>query len=107
MIGITFLVLLSCGTVWWGWRELNNARSRSKPTMVRRVALYYALVLFGMGWGFAAFGVARMWPDVPQWIALIGLVPLMFIALAVRFSRGFAMRLLALKDPRRKRRQKS
>jgi hypothetical protein len=31
----------------------------------------------------------------------------MFIALAVRFSRGFAMRLLALKDPRRKRRQKS
>jgi hypothetical protein len=107
MIGIGLLALLSCGAAWWGWRELKNARSQSKPMMVRRVALYYALVLFGMGWGFAAFGVARMWPDVPQWIALIGLVPLMFIALAVRFSRGFAMRLLALKDPRRKRRQKS
>jgi len=31
---------------------------------------------------------------VPPWIALIGLVPLMLIALAVRFSRGFAVRLL-------------
>ena len=94
MIGIIFLALLSCATVWWGWRELKNARSQSKPTMVRRVALYYALVLFGMGWCFAALGVARMWPDVPAWIALIGLVPLLLIALAIRFIRGFAVRLL-------------
>lgn len=87
MIGIIFLALLSCGTVWWGWCELKNARSQSKPTMVRRVALYYALVLFGMGWCFATLGAARMWPGVPPWIALIGLVPLLLIALAVRFSR--------------------
>ena len=94
MIGFISLVLLSFGTVWWGWCELKNARSQSKPTMVRRVALYYALVLFGMGWCFAALGVTRMWPDVPPWLALIGLVPLLLIALAVRFSRGFAVRLL-------------
>jgi hypothetical protein len=94
MIGFISLVLLSFGTVWWGWCELKNARSQSKPTMVRRVALYYSLVLFGMGWCFAALGVTRMWPDVPPWLALIGLVPLLLIALAVRFSRGFAVRLL-------------
>ena len=94
MIGIIFLALLSCGTVWWGSRELKNARSQSKPTMVRRMALYHALVLFGMGWCFAALGVARMWSDVSPWTALIGLAPLLLIALAVRFSRGFAVRLL-------------
>jgi hypothetical protein len=94
MIGFISLVLLSFGTVWWGWCELKNARSQSKPTMVRRVALYYSLVLFGMGLCFAALGVTRMWPDVPPWLALIGLVPLLLIALAVRFSRGFAVRLL-------------
>jgi hypothetical protein len=94
MIGIILLALLSCGTVWWGGRELKNARSQSKPMIVRRVALYYALVLFSMGWCFAALGVARVWPEVPPWIALIGFVPLMSMALAVRFSRGVALRLL-------------
>ena len=95
MIGIIFLALLSCGAAWWGWRELKSARSPSTPTMIRRVALYHALVLFGIGWGFAALGAARIWPQVPPWIALVGLVPMVLIALAVRFSRGFAVRLLS------------
>jgi hypothetical protein len=93
-LALFLLTAVALGTVVWAMREFRTARNGSLRNRERRVSLYYALLFDSFGMAFTVLLLARLWPDLPPQLALLGLVPGLIAALGVRFNTRFAAWML-------------